>query len=47
MAIAPTVPPVSVDEYLNTSYERDMEYVEGTLVERRMPTLHIAFCNDC
>jgi Uma2 family endonuclease len=39
MASAPTLPLVSVDEYLNTSYEYDMEYVDGVLVERGMPTL--------
>jgi Uma2 family endonuclease len=39
MATAPTVPLVSVDEYLNTSYEQDMEYVDGVLVERGMPTV--------
>jgi Uma2 family endonuclease len=39
MATAPTVPLVSVDEYLNTSYERDMEYVDGVLIERGMPTV--------
>lgn len=37
MATAPTVPLVSVDEYLNTSYEHDMEFVNGVLVERGMP----------
>jgi Uma2 family endonuclease len=39
MATAPTVPLVPVDEYLNTSYERDVEYVDGVLVERGMPTV--------
>jgi Uma2 family endonuclease len=39
MASAPTLPFVSVDEYLNTSYEHDMEYVDGMLVERGMPTV--------
>jgi Uma2 family endonuclease len=39
MATAPTVPLVSVDEYLNSSYEHDMEYVDGVLVERGMPTI--------
>jgi Uma2 family endonuclease len=43
MATAPTVPPVSVDEYLSTSYRPDVEYVDGYLVERSMPTyLHSA-----
>jgi Uma2 family endonuclease len=39
MATAPAVPFVSVDEYLNTSYERDREYVGGVLIERGMPTV--------
>ena len=39
MATAPTAPLVSVDEYLNTSYEPDMEYVDGVLIERGMPTV--------
>jgi Uma2 family endonuclease len=29
---------VSVDEYLHSSYEYDKEYVEGELIERKMPT---------
>jgi Uma2 family endonuclease len=29
---------VSVDEYLHSSYEYDNEYVEGELIERKMPT---------
>ena len=39
MASAPTRPLVPVDEYLNTVYEHDMEYVDGVLVERGMPTI--------
>src|SRR5436189_4031329 len=39
MATAPTTPLVSVDEYLNTSYEQDMEFVDGMLVEKGMPTI--------
>ncbi|HYP14381.1 MAG TPA: Uma2 family endonuclease [Bryobacteraceae bacterium] len=39
MATAPAAPLVSVDEYLNTSYERDVEYVDGVLVEKGMPTI--------
>jgi Uma2 family endonuclease len=39
MATAPTLPLVSVDEYLNSSYEYDMEFVDGLLVERSMPTV--------
>lgn len=38
MASAPTMPLVSAEEYLNTSYEHDMEFVDGVLVERGMPT---------
>lgn len=38
MAIAPIIPLVPVEEYLNTSYEHDVEYVDGVLVERAMPT---------
>jgi Uma2 family endonuclease len=38
MATAPTVPLVSVDEYLSTSYEPDVEFVDGVLVEEGMPT---------
>jgi Uma2 family endonuclease len=39
MATAPTYPLVSVDEYLNSSYEHDMEYVDGVLLGRGMPTI--------
>jgi Uma2 family endonuclease len=38
MATAPAAPLVSVQEYLNSSYEHDMEYVDGVLIERGMPT---------
>jgi hypothetical protein len=38
MATAPIQPLVPVDEYLNTSYEHDVEFVDGLLVERGMPT---------
>ena len=38
MAGLPASPLVSVDEYLNTSYEHDVEFVNGALVERGMPT---------
>jgi Uma2 family endonuclease len=38
MATAPTIPTVPVDDYLNTSYHPDVEYVDGVLVERSMPT---------
>lgn len=33
------LPLVSVDEYLNSSYEHDMDFVDGVLVERGMPTI--------
>jgi Uma2 family endonuclease len=39
MAVAPTIPIVSADEYLNSGYHPDMEYVEGVLVERDVPTI--------
>lgn len=38
MASAPTLPLVSVDEYLSTAYEPDVEFVDGALVERGVPT---------
>jgi Uma2 family endonuclease len=38
MATAPTISIVPVDEYLNSSYHPDVEYVNGVLVERGMPT---------
>ena len=38
MAIAPTLPVVSVEDYLSTSFEHDMEFVDGVLLERGMPT---------
>ena len=40
MATAPRLPLVPVDEYLNSSYTPDMEYVDGVLVERGVPTLY-------
>jgi Uma2 family endonuclease len=39
MAAVPNPPLVAVDEYLNSSYRPDMEYVDGVLVERGMPTI--------
>lgn len=36
MAALPTSPLVPVEEYLNTSYEPDVEYVDGVLVERNV-----------
>lgn len=38
MATAPTVALVSVDDYLNTTYRPDVEYVDGLLVEKGMLT---------
>lgn len=38
MATAPTLPLVPVDEYLQSSYRPDVEYVDGCLVERSVPT---------
>jgi Uma2 family endonuclease len=38
MATLPAAPLVPVDEYLNTSYEQDVEFVDGRLVEKGMPT---------
>jgi Uma2 family endonuclease len=39
MAVVPTIPLVSADEYLNSGYHPDMEYVDGALVERDVPTI--------
>lgn len=39
MSTAPVHPLVPVDEYLNSSYRPDVEYVDGVLVERGMPTV--------
>ena len=36
MAALPNATPVPVEEYLNTSYDPDVEYVDGVLVERKM-----------
>jgi Uma2 family endonuclease len=36
MAALPTSPPIPVEEYLNTSYDPDVEYVDGVLVERNV-----------
>jgi Uma2 family endonuclease len=38
MATAPTLPLLSVDDYLNSSYHPDREYVDGVLIERAIPT---------
>ncbi|MDZ4799775.1 MAG: hypothetical protein SGI92_16580 [Bryobacteraceae bacterium] len=39
MASAPVLPPMSVDEYLNSSWHPDKEYVDGMLVDRMVPTI--------
>ena len=39
MVTAPILPVVSVEEYLNNSYTPDMEYVDGVLIERGVPTI--------
>ncbi len=39
MAVVPTIPLVSPDEYLTSGYHPDMEYVDGALVERGLPTI--------
>jgi hypothetical protein len=47
MATAPTVPYVSVDEYLESGYHPDKEYVDGVLVDRATPTFAHGFCRCC
>src|SRR5665811_886958 len=39
MAALPNPPLVPVEEYLNSSYSPDMEYVDGVLVERNVGAL--------
>ena len=39
MATAPPLPVVPVEEYLNSGYHPEMEYVDGVLVERDVPTI--------
>jgi Uma2 family endonuclease len=36
MAALPNPPSVPLEEYLNTAYDPDVEYVDGLLVERKM-----------
>ena len=48
--VAPTIPLISADEYLNSSYHPDREYVDGVLVERGEATiahalLHVILCS--
>jgi Uma2 family endonuclease len=38
MATAPTLPLVSVEEYLKSSWHPDMEFVDGVLLERNLHT---------
>jgi Uma2 family endonuclease len=38
METAPASPSVPVDDYLNTSFRPDVEYADGYLVERSVPT---------
>jgi Uma2 family endonuclease len=38
MATAPTLPLMSVEEYLNSSWQPDMEFVDGVLTERNVGT---------
>ena len=37
MATAPTLPAVSVEEYLRTEYEPNCEYIDGILVSKPLP----------
>ena len=39
MAVLPVSPLVPVEEYLNSVYRPDLEYVDGVLLERGMPTI--------
>ena len=39
MATAPSFPVLTVDEYLNSSWRPDREYVDGILMERTCPTI--------
>ena len=36
MAALSNSSPITVEEYLNTAYDPDMEYVDGVLVERNV-----------
>lgn len=38
MASAPVIPRMSAEEYLNSSWHPDKEYVDGALVDRTVPT---------
>lgn len=39
MSTAPTLPLVPIEEYLKSSWRPDMEFVDGVLMERSMPTI--------
>jgi Uma2 family endonuclease len=39
MATAPTLPLVSVEEYLRSSWQPDKEFVDGVLIDKGMPTV--------
>jgi Uma2 family endonuclease len=39
MATAPTVPLAPADDYLRSSYEHDLEFVDGVLVQSGTPTI--------
>jgi Uma2 family endonuclease len=39
MATAPTLPLVSVEEYLRSSWRPDKEFVDGVLIDKGMPTV--------
>jgi Uma2 family endonuclease len=41
MAVAPTIPLISEEEYLHTNYDPECEFVDGLLISKAMPkTLH-------
>jgi Uma2 family endonuclease len=39
MAVAPAIPRISTEEYLTAGYHPEVEYVDGVLVERDVPTI--------
>jgi hypothetical protein len=44
VAVAATIPRISAEEYINSGYHPDMEYVDGVLVERDVPTISHVLC---
>jgi Uma2 family endonuclease len=41
MAVAPTIPVISEEEYLRTNYDPECEFIDGILISKAMPkTLH-------